>query len=570
MNVVLRPYQEQCEYAFYHYYEHGNANHGLIVVPTAGGKSLIIGKLATNICRQWPGQRIIILSHVQELIAQNHDKVLKCWREAPAGIYSASLGRREAHKDIVTGTIQSLYKKAAAIGHRDLCFIDEVHLMQFGGMGMYGALIKALLEINPNMKICGFTATDYRLDGGLLTEGEGSIFTDVIIEIPIQLLLDEGYLTPPISKSSLVQADMEGVKRIGGEFNIKQMAARFDQKQFINAALDADLPYLEDRRSIALFCATLENAEHVAEGMRDRDFDCEVIDGEMNKEDREDKFERFRSGELRALASVGVMTTGTDIPNIDCEVLFRATDSPGLYQQIVGRGFRVVYADGYDLDDKHGRLDAIRNGVKPNFLLLDHGGNIERHGAITHVQKPPKKVKGERVKAAPLKCRVCEICRSAWPLEITICGTCGNPLKIERDPTSKLTIEASEADVMGTAFMRGEVAKWFDVDNVIYSRHVRRDIDSESLKITYYCGILQFSEWKKPNGSKAWTTWWSIRDPHFHHNPENVGSALVYAGNLTKPRRIQVVKKGKFYEVIDYGFHTIQQKPTNIPVGSSA
>lgn len=569
--ITFRPYQNRCSDAFYEYYDSGPGGHGLIVVPTAGGKSLIIGGLATNICRRWPGQRILILSHVRELILQNYSKVLACWPEAPAGIYSAALGRRDAHRDILVATIQSVYKKGAALGHRDLLFIDEAHLLQGGNMGMYGTLIAYLLAINPEMKICGFTATDYRLDAGQLTEGKNALFNDVIIEIPIEHLLEEGYLTPPISKSSLVQADLEGVKITAGEFNVKQMAERFDQKAFINAALDSDMQYMQDRKSIALFCATLENAAHVAEGMIARGFNCEVIDGEMNQEDREDKLERFRSGELRALASVGVITTGTDIPNMDCVNLFRATESPGLYQQIVGRGFRVMYAEGYDLETRQGRLDAIRNGPKPNFLTLDHGGNIERHGAITHVQKPEKKEKGKRAKIAPLKVRICDICRSGWPLDIFICGTCGNTLKIERDPTASLSIESSKADIMGSAFMRGEVAQWFDVEDVKYKRHVKEG-HPNTLKVTYYCGMLQFNEWKHferiGRMRQEALAWWGARTAKAP--PENVTEALKWVETLKKPLRIQVAKRNDLYEVLRYGFQPIPQESSGVTTRGSA
>lgn len=569
--ITFRDYQRGCMDAFYQYYKTGKGGYGLIVVPTAGGKSLIIGGLTTEICQKWAGQRILILAHVQELILQNHSKVMACWKNAPAGIYSASLGRREFHRDIVTASIQSVYKKAAELGHRDLCFIDEAHLLQPKSMGMYGTLLTALLEINPNMKICGFTATDYRLDAGRLTEGDGKLFDDVIIEITIQYLLDEGYLTPPISKASLVQADMEGVKKTAGEFNIKQMAERFDQRKFIAAALDNDMRFLADRRSIAVFCATLENAAHVTEALLERGIDCEVIDGEMTQEDREDKLERFRSGELRALASVGVITTGTDIPNMDAVVLFRATESPGLYQQIVGRGFRVMYADGHDLTTKEGRLDAIRNGVKPNFLILDHGGNIERHGPIIAVEKPMKKEKGQREKGAKAKARICEICRSGWPLEIRICGMCGHQMVADRDPTSNLSLEASGLDIMGTAFNRGEAAAWFEVDDVRYSRHSKEG-EPNTLKVTYYCGLMIFNEWKHFERigrlrNQAWD-WWRMRTDK--NQPENVNEALKWVETLKRPIRIQVIKKNQFYEVLRYGFQSEGKEPINLAAANGA
>lgn len=564
--ITLRPYQRQCLDAFYEYYASGAGGHGLIVVPTAGGKSLIIGKLATEICGRWKGQRILVLSHVQELIAQNHEKIVICDPTISSGVYAASLGRRQADKDIVVAMIQSIYKKAAVLGHIDLCFIDEAHLIQFGNLGMYGKLIDELLAINPEMKICGYTATDYRLDGGRLTEGDDALFDDIIIEIPIAHLLEEGYITPPISKSSLVQADLDGVKTTAGEFNTKQMAERFDQRDFINAALDSDMEFMQDRKSIALFCATLENAAHVADAMLARGFDCEVIDGEMTREDREDKIERFRSGELRSLASVGVITTGTDIPNMDCVSLFRATKSPGLYQQIIGRAFRVMYAPGYDLDTREGRLDAIRNGRKPNFLVLDHGGNMDRHGPIMHVEKPQKRVKGERIKTEKPKVRICEICRTGWPLEVSTCGICGHLMKADVDPTKNLTIDASDTNLLGNAFLRGEAAQWFDVNDVHYARHIKEGAP-HTLRVTYHCGILQFVEWihfeRIGRLRQKAMSWWNVRS--IVAPPESVTEALKHTQTLTKPLRIQVIKKpNMFEEVLRYEFQPVQQESLNI------
>ncbi len=357
---------------------------------------------------------------------------------------------------------------------------------------------------------------------------------------------------------------MSGVKITAGEYNIKQMAERFDQKAFIDAALDNDMQFLKDRRSIALFSATIENAQHIAEGMRARGIDCEVIDGDMDVDERNDKFTAFRTGKLRAITSVGVLTTGTDLPCMDAVVLFRATKSPGLYQQIIGRGFRVVYADGYDLNTKEGRIEAIRNGPKPNFLTLDHGGNIERHGPITCVQKPQKREKGERTKTEKANGRVCEICRTGWPLEVIICGLCGHEMVKQRDATASLEVEASNADIMGTPFSRGESSQWFPVEDVRYFRH-KKVGNPDSLLVTYYCGIMLFNEWvhfDRPGALKqAALSWWGKRNSEII--PDNVTEALLNSGKLRKPDRILVKKEQKFFKVLHHVFEPVAEERIN-------
>ena len=65
------------------------------MIPTAGGKSLVMACFIREVLEQWPDQRILIVTHVRELIAQNHAELLGLWPDAPAGIYSVGLGRRD-------------------------------------------------------------------------------------------------------------------------------------------------------------------------------------------------------------------------------------------------------------------------------------------------------------------------------------------------------------------------------------------------------------------------------------------------------------------------------------------
>ena len=548
----LRPYQSEAVDAVFSYLSAESGN-PCVTAATGSGKSLIIAAIIAEAFRQYSEVRIMVISHVSQILLQNYEKLQLLMRSAPAGIYSASLKKRQFVHPIVFGGIQSVYNKASLFGHRHIILIDEAHAVMGKDKGMYGKFIADMKAINPNVRFVALTATDYR-STGLLTEGDDRIFTDVVYEIQAKYLIDDGYLTPPIGKHLKSQADMTGVKMLGDDFNQKQMAARFSKLEFIEAAIAEDLPYLEGRKSIAIFCPTIEIADHVAICMNKHGITCEAMHGDMtddflnNKNDiRTDKLRRFKSGELRSLSSVGMITTGVDVPTIDCLILFFATESAGLYEQVLGRGFRVVYADGYDLDERDGRLSAIANGTKPNFMVLDHGGNIERHGGVTNIQKPQRREKGQRKPLPKAKIRVCEVCRTANTLEALNCIVCGSELKIERDPTKSLSITASDADIMGSPFSRGEVAEWFDVDDVRYMHHVKSSGDS--LRVTYYSGILQFDEYKAISWIDGW--WRGRTDIPV---PRSVASALEYSGELKKPSRVMVRKKGKYFEVLKYEF----------------
>jgi len=93
--LKLRPYQQSAIAAIYSYFEDKKGN-PLVVIPTAGGKSLVMASFIDGVLKAWPDQRILVVTHVRELIAQNHAEMLGLWPDAPAGIYSAGLGRRYA------------------------------------------------------------------------------------------------------------------------------------------------------------------------------------------------------------------------------------------------------------------------------------------------------------------------------------------------------------------------------------------------------------------------------------------------------------------------------------------
>ena len=96
-----RDYQRAAVDAIYAYWEKPKSKHGIVVIPTAGGKSLVMALLIKELSENWPGTRILCLTHVQELIEQDHAELLDSWPEAPAGIYSAGLGRKDHNAPIL-------------------------------------------------------------------------------------------------------------------------------------------------------------------------------------------------------------------------------------------------------------------------------------------------------------------------------------------------------------------------------------------------------------------------------------------------------------------------------------
>jgi len=121
--TTLRAYQRRAIDDLYAWFERNEGN-PCLVLPTGAGKSHIVAALCKDALQQWPETRILMLTHVKELIEQNAEKMLQHWPTAPLGIYSASIGKRQIDSITFAG-IQSVRTKADLLGHIDLVLVDE-------------------------------------------------------------------------------------------------------------------------------------------------------------------------------------------------------------------------------------------------------------------------------------------------------------------------------------------------------------------------------------------------------------------------------------------------------------
>ena len=531
--LTLRPYQQAAIAAIYEYY-HQKSGNCCIVIPTAGGKSLVMAAFIEGVLKSWPDQRILIVTHVRELIAQNHAEMLGLWPEAPAGIYSAGLGRREVQARILFAGIQSIHRRAQEIGHTDLVLIDEAHLIPGNSSTMYRRFLDGLAQINPALKVIGLTATPFRTNSGMLHEGKDALFTDIAYEAPVRDLIDQGYLSPLISKQPATRLDVSKVGTRAGDFIHRDLAAAVDQEAITRAAVTEIIEYGKDRKSWLAFCSGVEHARHVAEEFGRRGIICRTIFGDTPKEERDAIIAAFKGGEIRALASMGVLTTGFNAPAVDLIALLRPTKSAGLYVQMVGRGTRLAPGKG-------------------NCLILDFAGNVRRHGPIDLVR--PKRP-GEAGGDAPAK--VCPECDSIIAISATECPDCGfvfppRPLKI--------------APTAATLPVLSPKVQWLPVDGVSYSRHDKLD-GLPSLKVTYICGLKSYSEWvcfeHQGYARQKAVDWWCKRAAGFAV-PHSVDEAIAGAMHLARPSEISVRPSGRYVEVSGHRFD-----PCSNPTPASA
>lgn len=525
--MQLRYYQQDAVDAVYRYFSEKDGN-PLVAMPTASGKSLVIGEFTRRACCDFPGQRILILSHVKELLVQNFQKILTIWPTAPAGLYSAGLSKRDSHNPVTVAGIASVWRKAHLFGHVDLVLIDECHLLSPKSNAMYGRFIADLKHTNPMLKVIGFTATPYRLGLGLLTEG--TIFNDICYDLTtldaFNKLVQEGYLCRLIPKRTGLELNTNDVNIQGGEFVQRDLQLAVDKHDLTRAALNEMLQLGSARKHWLIFAAGVEHAEHVCEALNTVGIRSTVVHSKMSDKARDKAINGFRAGEFRALCNNNVMTTGFDFPGIDLIGMLRPTMSPGLWVQMLGRGTRP--AEG-----------------KEDCLVLDFAGNTRRLGPINDPVIPRKRGKGN-AGSAPV--RLCDACNTYSHASATVCACCG----AEFPRQLKLQQAASTAEVMVMTIPEvNEIA----VDRVTYNVHEKRG-HPPSIQVSYYCGLNLYREWvclEHPGyaGKKA-REWWRARSSI--PVPQTVAQAIALLPQLRVAKRVRVWWNKKYPEIMAHIF----------------
>ena len=534
--LEARPYQNECHDALIDYWQAGG-EHPLVVLATGTGKSFVQARLAKYFVEQYDGFRILSITHVKELIEQNYLELLEEWPFAPAGIYSAGLGRRDTQSQIIFCGIQSVHNKARQIGHVDLLEVDEAHLIPKSADTRYARFIQDLLAINPEMRIVGFTATDYRTDSGKLTEGDERLFTEIVYEYGIADGIRDGYLSPLVSKATATGFDMSGVTRSGGDFKPGALQDAVDKEGTTRAAVNEIIAAGVNRRSWLAFCAGVVHAEHVRDEIRSHGITCEMITGDTPSHERARYLRDYKAGKIRCLTNNSVLTTGFNAPGVDLIAGLRPTLSCGLYVQIAGRGTRPVYARGADLSTVAGRLAGIASGPKPNCLYLDFAGNVMRHGPVDAVA--PRKP-GEGTGEAPVK--ECPECRSLVHISAKVCPDCEFVFPINEKPKHSATSAA-------IPILANEPPKWLNVQSRKFYYHENAE-GSESVRVDFLANFNSYKMWLSVRKSKnRCDKFWRDhvgREPY----PHDVENWLSRVGELRETAQIQVRPKGRYFEIV--------------------
>ncbi|WP_341205794.1 DEAD/DEAH box helicase [uncultured Psychrosphaera sp.] len=408
---TLRPYQSDAVTSTLQHFRKTN-DPAVIVLPTGAGKSLVIAELAKLAKR-----KILVLTHVKELVEQNHKKFVQYsdYSKVKSGVYSAGLKLKQTQFQVTFASIQSVVRNLDAFAAEySLVIIDECHrvsqLQQSNtdegqdNTSQYGQIVQQLTKINPKLKVLGLTATPYRMGMGWIYQyhhhgikrsDTPKPFKKCIYELPLAYMIKHGYLTPPkMVDAPIAQYDFSSLNsNKNGDYSESEVNALLVKYPRVTQAITEQIEELaKTRQGVMIFAATIKHAKEIQQYLPQEQ--TALITGKTKSLDRERLINSFKNKELKFLVNVSVLTTGFDAPHVDFIAILRPTESVSLFQQIVGRGLRL-------------------NENKTDCLVVDYAGN----GINIFYPEVGEKKPNSKSELVQVFCPSCGFANSFWGIK---------------------------------------------------------------------------------------------------------------------------------------------------------
>jgi DNA repair protein RadD len=358
----------------------------VIELPTGAGKSVVVAMLADSLHQVSNGKSVLCIVPSKELVEQNADKIRAIGHDV--SLFSASAGETCLKNALVVGTPVSIKNQIHRFGSKFCAvIIDECHKIT----PTVKAIVTAIYEQNPNVRVIGLSATPYRMSTGFvygigvdnetIEEAKNPYFSKLVYRLDAKDLIEQGFLSQPVIGSIGQHYDTsELVLNKTGNYDASTVDKAFVGKGRLTADIVADVvAQSTNRKGVMFFAATVQHAYEILESLP-RDMSA-IVTGETPASERELTLLRFKNQVLKYIVNVSVLTVGFDCPHVDVIAILRATESVALLQQIIGRGLRIAQG-------------------KSDCLILDYAENIERHcpdGDVFNPQIGMSKGGGEKV-----------------------------------------------------------------------------------------------------------------------------------------------------------------------------
>jgi len=335
----------------------------MFVLATGGGKTVTFMDVIKRCLMK--SLRVVVIAHRDELIKQAWNTLYS--NQIYAGIIQGSTPT-DFSLPCQVSSIQTLIRRKN-LPPADIVIVDEGH--HFTDDNSYSKVVQAFW---PNAKVLIVTATPYRLSGDGFTSLLPGKETQLIVNCTLKQLTQDGWLVP-IRYFLCSMPDLSQVHTSKGEF-IEEEARK---------AMEM-VPIIESYTEHAAGKTGIVYAVNVAHSLEltSRYIYAGVpaahIDANTPQAEREKIMADIRTGMIKVCCNVGILTEGTDFPNLDFVQLAAPTMSLSKYLQEVGRVTRALGGLVDQCATADERKAAIAASLKPHGLVLDNAGLFVTHG----------------------------------------------------------------------------------------------------------------------------------------------------------------------------------------------
>lgn len=420
---MLRPYQQAAVQRLHNqlWRSHSAA---LLVAPTGSGKT----KLAVwGVIRKavLEGKTVLFVVQLRQVVRQTAAELAA--EGIPHAIFMAGHKRQDA--PVQVASVQTIAARSTEpLPKFDIVVIDEC---QHSVANQYRQLLARVRAANPRFKLLGLTATPIRGDGKGLGVSEGGIFEtlDVVVQPPE--LVKGGYLVPVV----IFGVDPDDLDKLRvdpktRDYDERELSELMRRTRYVGAAVEIYRERANGLRCI-VFCVDVAHVNAVVAEYRAAGYSVESTTAETPDGERVAILERFRRGQTKILVNCDVYTEGFDQPLIGAVQMLRPTRSLSRWLQAAGRGLRPITPDVV----AKCHADGIPVPYKKHVILLDHGGNVQRHGSPLDAREwtldghdTSKAAQEARDAAAAARVGKCEECGATVLRGQAVCPNCGAPL----------------------------------------------------------------------------------------------------------------------------------------------
>ena len=394
------------------------------VLGCGGGKSVIQAEIARSATNK--GNRVLFLVHRTELCEQ----ITRTFTAQGVDMELCSVSM-----------VQTVSRHIDRIQPPELIITDEAHHST-------ASTYKKIYSAFPDALRLGFTATPCRLGSG----GLGEVYDNLITSVSTKWLIDNHYLSP-YKYYSVKLADTSGLHVKAGEYKADEVAELMQSKEIYGETVKQWERLAKNKKTI-VYCASVEASEMTADEFRTAGYTSYSLDGSTDKNERKSVMERFRNGEITVLCNCDLFGEGLDVPDCECTVLLRPTQSLTLYIQQSMRSMRYM-------PDK-------------TAIIIDHVGNCYLHGLPDDDREWTLEVKQKQ--ANTVKIRECPVCYAVYPPKLKRCPYCGYMAvkEIQRKDKDIIDIDLVELkrqdDIRNMKYADLTAESWSDVERIRKAR----------------------------------------------------------------------------------------------------